>query len=218
MIKAKQRFFWTSKLEGYCFHGSKATILFFKFVIIFIVWAVWKILFSWNQFNISKVMVIWMYNAEILNQNFLEWKATLRCPWWKLNRFKTLLHQCLQSKLVPRIGTKVEYRKETIVLYLLDNFYLYTSIFLIVLPINTKIFVPFKHQVLHHHAQKYEKPYLANFYLWSTNVKVNLLFWKFFEFRCIVSIRLWLLRNLNPGWNLSPISWVKIRISVRAEI
>ena len=55
MIKAKQTFLCSYNLEGYGFHGNKATILIWPR---YIVSAVWKTLFSWNQTSASKVMVI----------------------------------------------------------------------------------------------------------------------------------------------------------------
>ena len=58
MIKAKQVFYWTSNLKGHSFHGDKATIFLFDFIILFIVCAVWKTLFSWNRYCKSKVIAI----------------------------------------------------------------------------------------------------------------------------------------------------------------
>ena len=58
MIKAKQAFFWSSNLEGYGFHGNKATILFLtkEYYSLYVLSE--KPLFSWNQSSTSKVMVI----------------------------------------------------------------------------------------------------------------------------------------------------------------
>ena len=58
MIKVKQVFFWTSNLKGHDFYGDKATIFLFDFIILFIVCAVWKTLFSWNRFSKSNVIAI----------------------------------------------------------------------------------------------------------------------------------------------------------------
>ena len=58
MIKAKQVFFWTSKLKGHGFHGVKATIFLLDLGMLFILCAVCKTLFAWNRSSTSKVMAI----------------------------------------------------------------------------------------------------------------------------------------------------------------
>ena len=64
MIKTKQVFFWTSNLKGYGFHGDKATILYLTLKYYSLSVLSEKTLFYWNRSSKSKVMVIWMYNAE----------------------------------------------------------------------------------------------------------------------------------------------------------
>ena len=89
MIKAKHVFFWTSNLKGHGFHGDKATIFLVDLEIFFIICAVCKALFSWNLSSTSKVMAIYMYDAENVEFKFsrlrrhLKWKPLLcfSCRW-----------------------------------------------------------------------------------------------------------------------------------------
>ena len=81
MIKAEQVFFWTFNLKGKGFHGDKATILYLTSEFLFIIFTVCKTLFSWNRSSTSKVMAIYMYDAENVNSNFLDWEDTLNLLW-----------------------------------------------------------------------------------------------------------------------------------------
>ena len=74
MIKAKQVFFWTSNLKGHGFHGQFLLDL----GILSIIYAVCKTLFSWNRSSTSKVMTIYIYDAENVEFKFSRLRRHLK--------------------------------------------------------------------------------------------------------------------------------------------
>ena len=79
MIKAKQLLFWTSNLKGHDFHGDKAIIFLLNLGILLSICAVCKTLFSWNWSSTSKVMAIWLYDAENVEFKFSRLRRHLKC-------------------------------------------------------------------------------------------------------------------------------------------
>ena len=71
MIKAKQEFFWTTNLKGHGFHGGKPTMFYLTSEYYWLSVLPGKLnLFSWNWSSASKVMAIWMYDAENVEFKF----------------------------------------------------------------------------------------------------------------------------------------------------